>query len=341
MEPREAVSAATNILESICKYYIADRGLNRGTLSWACIQSTRLPCSCWRAGTGSHRRSHDGAALHSRPNEIEEASMGVHDDPFAVLISKGFEVKYVSHARAILEQDFSEQIDELVKALSDLELPISEIIGGGGGETHFTQRLRRSLSASKWPKHNFVIKKIVDKVEKESISHEIDHVRETENGVIALEIEWNNKDPFFDRDLENFKRLHAEGAISVGILVTRGTSLQSRLLEFVRRFVDERGIANFDQLKGHGYNPTGPQRNAVDKQTGRKKDALSFAEAWSNNFVKSKYGAATTHWSKLRDRIDRGVGNPCPLVLIGLPAEMVRFDAAPIVEIDDSAVNQP
>ena len=118
------------------------------------------------------------------------------------------------------------------------------------------------------------------------------------------------------------------------------TSRQSRLLEFVRRFVDERGIANFDQLKGHGYNPTGPQRNAVDKQTGRKKDALSFAEAWSNNFVKSKYGAATTHWSKLRDRIDRGVGNPCPLVLIGLPAEMVRFDAAPIVEIDDSAVNQ-
>jgi hypothetical protein len=31
-------------------------------------------------------------------------------------------------------------------------------------------------------------------------------------GVLALEIEWNN--PFFDRDLENFKRLHANGAIS-------------------------------------------------------------------------------------------------------------------------------
>src|SRR5262249_14440838 len=33
-------------------------------------------------------------------------------------------------------------------------------------------------------------------------------------GTIALEIEWNNKDPFFDRDLENFKRLHSDGAIS-------------------------------------------------------------------------------------------------------------------------------
>ncbi|HSV23752.1 MAG TPA: BglII/BstYI family type II restriction endonuclease [Xanthobacteraceae bacterium] len=41
---------------------------------------------------------------------------------------------------------------------------------------------------------------------------------------MALEIEWNNKDSFFDRDLENFKRLHADGAISVGIIVMRGHS---------------------------------------------------------------------------------------------------------------------
>ena len=52
---------------------------------------------------------------------------------------------------------------------------------------------------------------------RESVSHEIDHVRTFESGArIALEIEWNNKDPFYDRDLENFKRLHADGAISAG-----------------------------------------------------------------------------------------------------------------------------
>lgn len=32
---------------------------------------------------------------------------------------------------------------------------------------------------------------------------------------------------------------------------------------------------------------------------------------------------ATTHWSKLQARVRRGVGNPCPLVLIGLPANIV------------------
>ncbi|WP_428102394.1 BglII/BstYI family type II restriction endonuclease [Candidatus Rariloculus sp.] len=73
----------------------------------------------------------------------------------------------------------------------------------------------------------------MDGQETESVTHEIDHVRDDAQGALALEIEWNNKDPFFDRDLENFKRLHAEGAISVGIIVTRGASLQTALREII------------------------------------------------------------------------------------------------------------
>ena len=55
-----------------------------------------------------------------------------------------------------------------------------------------------------------------------------------------LEIEWNNKDPFFDRDLENFQRLHALGAISLGVLVTRGASLQAALPGIVRGALEGR-----------------------------------------------------------------------------------------------------
>jgi len=43
---------------------------------------------------------------------------------------------------------------------------------------------------------------------------------------VALEIEWNNKDPFFDRDLNNFRLLFDLRAIDVGVIVTRGTELQ-------------------------------------------------------------------------------------------------------------------
>lgn len=254
---------------------------------------------------------------------------------FHALTSKGFDLMYVSHADAILAQDFPHAMEELGSALSDLELPITEIIGSGGGETKFTQRLRKSLSAMAWSKHIFEITKTVDGVPKESTSHEIDHVRRSKNGVIALEIEWNNKDPFFDRDLENFKRLHAEGAISIGMLITRGASLQASMWQFVRRFATDRGIGSFEDLEKNGYTPTPKQKGNVLKRTTRNKSPMPFADAWTDNFVGNKYGQATTHWEKLMHRVHRGVGNPCPLILIGLPATMVRFDTAKVDEIED------
>lgn len=255
--------------------------------------------------------------------------------PFPNLAKKGFDIRCVSHADAILAHDFSHALTELEEALSVLDLPITEIIGSGGGETKFTQRLRRTLSAMDWRKHVFEIAKTVDGVPKESTSHEIDHVRRSSEGVIALEIEWNNKDPFFDRDLENFKRLHAEGAISVGILITRGASLQAFLWDAVRKFATDRRIESFDDLTNSGYTPTPKQRSNILKRTTRTKTPVNFAEAWTDNFVQSKYGPASTHWEKLMHRVQRGVGNPCPLVLIGLPASMVRFDADKVDELGD------
>jgi len=219
--------------------------------------------------------------------------------------------------------------------LSSLTLPITEIIGSGGGETRFTQRLRRALAALGWPKHTFVVAKTVDGVPRESVSHEVDHVRRTPQGVIALEIEWNNKDPFFDRDLENFKRLHAEGAISVGILITRGASLQQQLHAAVRRFAEQRAIDSFEDLAASGYVPTPKQKAAITRRVGRATKPIAFADAWTDNFVGNKYGQATTHWEKLMARVQRGVGNPCPLLLIGLPDSIIDFDTARVDVIED------
>jgi len=133
----------------------------------------------------------------------------------------GFDVRTVNHAQAVLQADFPGPLDELRAALLAIRIADFELIKGGGGEAGSTQRLRRALTDLGWIKRNIVIRKTVDEIERAAISHEIDHVRRTDNGAVALEIEWNNKDPFFDRDLENFQRLHGEGAISVGAIVTR------------------------------------------------------------------------------------------------------------------------
>ncbi len=255
------------------------------------------------------------------------------------LIDRGYQIEFHSHATAIMSVDFPDAIVELSAVLESLSIPIEEIIGGGGGETKGTQRLRRALAEHGWQKINFKIEKTINGVQRESVSHEVDHVRTFDQGVVALEIEWNNKDPFFDRDLENFKRLHAEGAISVGIIVTRGASLQADMITLVRQFAEERQLTQVDDLIGIGLNPTKPQRADVER---RMKQGASFADAWSRNFVQSKYGAATTHWNKLEDRVHRGVGNPCPLLLIGLPSSIVSFgeglDVAAIAGGEEEAV---
>jgi hypothetical protein len=255
---------------------------------------------------------------------------------FDALTAKGLQVEFHSHAEAILAADFPAAVAELEAVLLAASIPIEEIIAGGGGETKNTQRLRRGLVAAGWETTTFTIEKRINGVPREAISHKMDHVRHVpqrdgSNGVVALEIEWNNKDPFFDRDLENFKRLHAEGAISVGIIVTRGRSLHDNMLELVLRFFDERKIASFEDLLRWGYDPTSRQRAAIMKRVQRTKNPVTFREAFANKFAADKFGEATTHWRKLEDRIARGVGNPCPLVTIGLPDSVVTFGESPAV----------
>jgi hypothetical protein len=249
---------------------------------------------------------------------------------FDRLKERGFEIEFRSHAEAILQIDFPEVAEQLEGVLAASTIPIEEIIGSGGGETKGTQRLRRALAAHEWRKHIFVVQRIIDGVEREAQSHEIDHVRTFTAGTIALEIEWNNKDPFFDRDLENFKRLHADGGISLGIIITRGSSLHGSMKRLVRRFVDENQVSSHDDMERIGLTRTRRQIADVMKRVTRKKNPIPFRDAWVDHFVGDKFGAATTHWSKLQDRVQRGVGNPCPLVLIGMPDSMVTFGEDPL-----------
>jgi hypothetical protein len=218
--------------------------------------------------------------------------------------------------------DFPEVAKQLEGILVHSTIPVEEIVGSGGGETKGTQRLRRALHEHKWTKHKFEIRRTIDGLEREAISHEVDHVARFEEGTVALEIEWNNKDPFFDRDLENYKRLHADGAISLGILVTRGVSMQDEMRSMILRFAVENQIASEQDLERIGLSPTRRQREEYRR---RQRGETTFPQAWSAAFVQDKFGAATTHWRKLDDRVRRGVGNPCPLVLIGLPAGLVTF----------------
>lgn len=241
---------------------------------------------------------------------------------FKALRAKQYQIEMLHHAQAILRHDMGSAAKEIESVLAGLTIPIEELVRGGGGEGQATQRIRKALAGLGWEGHNFEVKKIIDGEERESITHAIDHVKRFDGGTFALEIEWNNKDPFFDRDLENFKRLHADGAISIGCIITRGETLHEGMEALFEEFAGHRRIRSIDQLPDY-CRPTERQQKMYLAAAERHK---SFARGWADAFVGDKFGEATTHWRKLQDRVKRGVGNPCPLLLIGIPVGVVQLE---------------
>ncbi|MEI6099803.1 MAG: BglII/BstYI family type II restriction endonuclease [Alphaproteobacteria bacterium] len=126
------------------------------------------------------------------------------------------------HASAILSQDFPAEWADLLELLSTFRLRKSWITQGGGNKSQLSSFIDGFLSQRGWVEKQFQTAFEVDGTRLDSPTHKIDCFK---NGV-ALEIEWNNKDPFFDRDLNNFRLLFDLRAVSVGIVITRADELQ-------------------------------------------------------------------------------------------------------------------
>src|SRR5215208_5026539 len=80
----------------------------------------------------------------------------------------------------------------------------------------------RTSQNSAGSKKAFDTRIVVDKSEFVTPTHKVDCYKNR----VALEVEWNNKDPFYDRDLNNFRLLFDLRAIDAGVIITRCTELQ-------------------------------------------------------------------------------------------------------------------
>ncbi|MBY0350544.1 MAG: restriction endonuclease [Tabrizicola sp.] len=145
-------------------------------------------------------------------------------------ISDHYECYEWKHASAILTQDFPSEWADLVDLLTTFRLRKSWIIRGGGNKTELSTHIDGFLSQRGWAEKQFQTAIEVDGTRLDSPTHKIDCFK---NGV-ALEIEWNNKDPFYDRDLNNFRLLFDLRAVSVGIVITRADELQDIFNELGR-----------------------------------------------------------------------------------------------------------
>ena len=133
-----------------------------------------------------------------------------------------YEVHDWKHACAILKQDFADEWDDIVSVLAEFRLLKSWITNPGGRKSRVSQFIDGYLYRRGWAEKDFHTEMVVDGNRTDTPTHKVDCFKNR----VALEIEWNNKDPFYDRDLNNFRLLFDLRAISVGVIITRCDDLQ-------------------------------------------------------------------------------------------------------------------
>lgn len=116
---------------------------------------------------------------------------------------------------------------DILEVLRDFRLLKSEVLVGGGNRSLISRRIDGAFYDLGWQEKGFATSISVDDARFDAPTHAVDCLK---NGV-AVEMEWNNKDPFFDRDLNNFRLLFDLRAIQVGVIITRSWELQRILKE--------------------------------------------------------------------------------------------------------------
>jgi hypothetical protein len=157
---------------------------------------------------------------------------GLVREPSVSGLPGGYRYGETRYADLILRDAFPERYQDLVEVLTEFRIDIKELLVGGGGRASMTSRFDALLRDRGWGKRIITIAKLIDdRMIHSTRGHEIDMFgpgsADDDYPGIAVEMEWNNKDPFFDRDLLNFMALHREGALAVGVIVTRGPMFQS------------------------------------------------------------------------------------------------------------------
>lgn len=237
----------------------------------------------------------------------DDVSTGKGADPTSSVVSAlgaaicdKFEIRSYRNAAAVLASSFPKQFADLTSALTQFQIsegmirtpggskgPIAKYVdtlfdeGTGWQESRISADLHVKLLHAQ--KKNEVIASYV----REGFldGHRIDFL----NGRVAIDLEWNSKDQTYDRDLYAFSAFYEAGAIDVGVIITRGSSLDTNYFKSLGKVL--------------------------------KKDGTPGSED-----VYKKFGASTTWMGKLLYRLDAGRNGGCPVLAIGITPQCVSKD---------------
>jgi hypothetical protein len=137
-------------------------------------------------------------------------------------IATRYEVHEWRNGLAILSAAHPKELRNIIEVLRGFTLLKSDVLKPGASKGLISSKLDTHFTKLGWVEKKFDTKIVVDTAEHIAPTHKVDCYKNR----VALEVEWNNKDPFYDRDLNNFRLLFDLRAIDAGVIITRCTELQ-------------------------------------------------------------------------------------------------------------------
>jgi hypothetical protein len=165
-------------------------------------------------------------------------------------IRDSYQIEERHHACSILKSDFPKEWKDLIDVLREFTLKKSELQAKGGNKSPIAKGLDGLFYNRGWQERSFDIHVLVDGEQTLAPTHHVDYYRNR----IAVETEWNNKDPFFDRDLTTFRLLFDLNVLSVGVIITRADELQDLFIELGKPTAAGQATTHMSKLIPKMYN---------------------------------------------------------------------------------------
>ena len=217
-------------------------------------------------------------------------------DLFSDNIRRKFEIHSYRNAASILANSFPAQFAHVADALEKFRITTEMIRRPGGSKGEIARYVDTLFPSPEWVETRISADLLV-RLEHAKKSGEILHEYTREGfldghridfvyGKVALDLEWNSKDQTYDRDLYAFSAFYDAGAIDVGIILTRGSSLDNAFFQSLGKVLNKDGTEGTED-------------------------------------VYRKFGASTTWMGKLIYRLEAGRNGGCPVLAIGITPNCV------------------
>ncbi|MBX9926216.1 MAG: restriction endonuclease, partial [Hyphomicrobiaceae bacterium] len=125
-----------------------------------------------------------------------------------------YEVHEWRNAAGVLSTARPSEWTDIIATLRGFRLYKADVVRPGGSKSNIAARIDGTLLGRGWKETKFDTAIKIDEVETPSPTHWVDCFKNR----VALEVEWNNKDPFYDRDLNNFRLLFDLRVIDAGVI---------------------------------------------------------------------------------------------------------------------------